>query len=95
VELTGAHRSGSLTHVALWFRAAGLENPTQAQALAVLEGIGEDDKNPSRGVRAARWLIARPGGQIQLNAGEFSTAIKLGKAFCSKSWDDWRRVKAE
>jgi hypothetical protein len=54
-----------------------------------------DDKNPSRGVRAAKWLIARPGGQIQLNAAEISTAIKLCKAFCSKSWDEWRKGKAE
>ena len=82
------------TLLCLWFRAAGLGNPTQAQALAALATIGEDDKNPSRGVRAATWLIARPGGQIQLNASEISVADKLGKAFCSKSWADWSKGKA-
>ena len=81
--------AAAATLLALWFRAAGLGNPTQSQALATLREIGEDDKNPSRGVRAATWLIARPGGQVQLNASEISTAIKLGKAFCAKQWKDW------
>lgn len=83
------------TLVALWFRAAGLGNPTQAQALAVLETIGENDRNPSRGVRSATWLIARPGGQIQLNASEISMANKLGTAFCSKTWAAWGKSKAK
>lgn len=83
------------TLTALWFRTAGLGNPTQAQALEVLETIGETDRNPSRGVRAATWLIARPGGQIQLNASEISMANKLGTAFCQKSWSGWGKSKAK
>lgn len=87
--------AAAATLLALWFRAAGLGNPTQAQALAVLKGIGEEDKNPSRGVRSAKWLIARTGGQIQLNAAEISTATKLALAFCSKQWSPWTGAKAK
>ncbi len=74
------------TLMAFWFSTAGLANPTLGQVLAVLKGIGVSDHNPSRGVRRATWLIPRPGGQIQLNAGEVSTAVRITRAFCSKDW---------
>jgi hypothetical protein len=87
--------TAAATLLALWFRSAGLGNPTQAQALAILKGIGEDDKNPSRGVRAATWLIARAGGQVQVNASEISTAVKFAKCFCTKQWGDWQAAKTK
>jgi hypothetical protein len=77
------------TLLALWFSTAGLGNPTQAQVLAVLKGIGVEDHNPSRGIRRATWLIPRGNGQVQLNAAEVSTAVRITKAFCSKDWEEW------
>jgi hypothetical protein len=79
----------SSTLLALWFSTAELGNPTQGQVLAVLKGIGVADHNPSRGIRRATWLIPRGGGQVQLNAGEVSTAVRIAKAFCSKDWEEW------
>jgi hypothetical protein len=76
--------SGTL--LCLWFREARLGNPTQSQALTVLKAIGAEDKNPSRGVRAAKWLQARIGGVIVLNPAEISTATEIAKSFCLKKW---------
>lgn len=77
------------TLMALWFRHAGLGNPTQAQVLAVLSAISVEDRNPSRGIRRAIWLQPRGGGQVALNAGHIADAVKIAKAFCSKTWTEW------
>jgi hypothetical protein len=74
------------TLLTLWFRAAGLGNPTQAQAQGVLRTIGVEDKNPSRGIQRAEWLQSRPGGAILLNPAQVSRAFGIAKAFCTKQW---------
>lgn len=83
------------TLLALWFRSAGLGNPTQAQAQAVLETIGLRDKNPGRGIARASWLQSRPGGQIQLNPAQISRATTLAKSFCSGEWADWKQMSVD
>lgn len=74
------------TLLTLWFRAAGLGNPTQSQAQGVLGTIGIEDKNPSRGIQRAEWLQARPGGTILLNPAQVSRAIAIATSFCTKQW---------
>jgi hypothetical protein len=74
------------TLLTLWFRAAGLGNPTQAQAQAVLETIGIQDRNASRGIQRSEWLQARPGGAIVLNPAQASRAVNIAKSFCAKNW---------
>ena len=81
------------TLLALWFRQAGLGNPTQAQAQALVKAMGIEDHNPSRGIRNSSWLQARPGGQVVINPAEISKAIKLGTCFCSKDWHSWNDSK--
>jgi hypothetical protein len=74
------------TLLTLWFRAAGLGNPTQAQAHGVLATIHIRDHNPTRSIQRADWLQQRPGGVIVLNPAQASRAINLAKAFCSREW---------
>jgi len=74
------------TLLALWFRAAGLGNPTQEQAQAVLDLLNIRDRNPNRGIQRAFWLQARPGGVIVINPAQMSKAIGVAKAFCSREW---------
>ena len=83
------------TLLGLWFRAAGLGNPTQAQAQRVLATISVQDKNPSRGVKAAPWLQPRAGGQVVINAAQVERAILLAKCFCAKDWKPWKTALAE
>jgi hypothetical protein len=77
------------TLLALWFRSAGLGNPTQSQALAVLGTIGVSDKNPSRSIKNTSSLQGRPGGQIVLNPAAVSLAVRLARCFCTKDWSTW------
>jgi hypothetical protein len=74
------------TLLTLWFRSAGLGNPTQAQAQAVLGTINLQDRNPGRGIQRSEWLQTRPGGMIVLNPAQASKALALAKSFCTKSW---------
>jgi len=74
------------TLLALWFRHAGIGNPTQSEALSVLGTIGLRDQNASRGLKASSWLQSRGGGKIVLNPAEISKATKIAKSFCSKQW---------
>lgn len=83
------------TLLALWVRAAGLPAATQAQALTILDQVGAEDKNPSRGVKRATWLNTRGRGQILLNPSEISDAVILARCFCSKSWTEWKTRKAK
>jgi hypothetical protein len=76
----------SATLLALWFRSAGLGNPTQAQAQAVLKTIDIRDQNPGRGIERSEWLQSRPGGAIVINPAKVSRAIALARAFCSQKW---------
>lgn len=83
------------TLLGLWFRAANLGNPTQAQAQRVLATISVQDKNPSRGVKAAPWLQPRAGGQVVINAAQVERAILLAKCFCAKNWKAWKSAQVE
>ena len=76
----------SSTLLALWFRAAGLGAPTQAQAQAVLATISVRDQNPSRGIERSDWLQSRQGGVVQINPANISRALALARSFCSKKW---------
>lgn len=80
------------TLLALWFKKAGLGNPTQAQAKVVLATISIDDPNASRSIKNTSWLQGRAGGQIVINPAEVSKAVKLGKCFCSKDWSAWKEA---
>jgi hypothetical protein len=83
------------TLLGLWLHAAGLGNPTQAQAQRVLNSINVYDKNPTRGLRGAPWLQPRPGGQVLINAAQVQRAILLAKCFCSQDWKPWKAALAE
>lgn len=83
------------TLLALWFRAASLGNPTQAQAQAVLDTIGVRDRNASRGIGRASWLQSRGGGQVQLNPAQISRATTLARCFCARNWADWQQSGTE
>lgn len=74
------------TLLTLWFRAAGLGNPTQSQAQAVLGTINVQDRNPSRGIQRSEWLQARTGGALVLNPAQASRAMAIAKSFCTKNW---------
>jgi len=78
------------TLLGLWFHKAGLGNPTQAQAHAVLGTINVTDKNASRSIQNTSWLQGRSGGQIVLNPAEISRAVRLAKCFCLKDWTEWK-----
>jgi hypothetical protein len=80
------------TTLALWFQVAGLGNPTQAQAQAVLNTINLFDPNASRSIRNATWLQIRSGGQFVLNPAEISKAGGLMKCFCIKEWKTWKEA---
>jgi len=79
------------TMLALWFRAAKLGTPTQAQARAVLGTLGVEDKNPSRAIRLSDWLQARPGGVIALNPAQITHATQVARAFCLKQAPNGRK----
>lgn len=70
------------TLIALWFRAAKLGSPTQAQAKAVLDTMDQEDKNPSRAIKISDWLQQKPGGGIALNPARITRATQLARAFC-------------
>lgn len=70
------------TLIALWFRAAKLGTPTQAQAKAVLDTMDQEDKNPSRAIKISDWLQQKPGGGIALNPARITRAVQLARAFC-------------
>lgn len=73
------------TLLCFWFKYSGVGvRPTQAQAAAVLEGIGVVDKNPSRAIKNCPWLQSRPDG-IQINPAEMSKAERVAKAFVMKT----------
>ena len=87
--------AAAATLLALWFRVAGLGPTSQAHAQAVLSDMGVEDKNPSRGVKRATWLISRARGQLIVNPGEISDAITLAKCFCAKDWSEWKTLKGK
>lgn len=75
------------TLLALWLKSAGLDvQATQALAQEVLDTIDIVDKNPSRGVKNAKWLQGRAGGVIVINAAEISKAQEIARSFCTKKW---------
>jgi len=80
------------TILCLWSRHASLGSVTQAQAQSVLAVINSRDANPTRGIAAATWLQARPGGQIVLNPSQISRAITLAKCFCEQDWTGWKSL---
>jgi hypothetical protein len=83
------------TLLALWFRAANQGNPTQAHAHRVLATINVQDKNATRGLKAAPWLQTRSGGQVVINAAQIERAVLLAKCFCLKDWKPWKAALAE
>lgn len=76
------------TLLALWFKAIGKGNPTQAQAQAVLAQLNLRDQNPGRGLERSDWLHARAGGAIVLNPAKISKATGIAGSFCSKKWSE-------
>jgi hypothetical protein len=74
------------TLLALWFKAAGLGEPTQAQGQGVLTNIGLRDLNPGRGIERSEWLQARAGGIVRLHPAKRMRAIEIARAFCSQNW---------
>jgi hypothetical protein len=76
------------TLLALWFKAIGKGNPTQAQAQAVLAQLNLRDQNPGRGLERSDWLHARAGGAIALNPAKISKATGIAGSFCSKKWSE-------
>ena len=82
----------SATLLGLWSHYASLNAPSQATAQAVLNSLRLRDPNAVRGLRAASWLQARPGGTFNINPAQMSRATSIARAFCKK---DWSRYMAE
>jgi hypothetical protein len=80
------------TALALWFQAATLGTPTQAQAQAVLATINLRDPNASRSIGNATWIQTRSGGQFVINPAEISRACALVRCFCNKDWKTWKEA---
>jgi|HubBroStandDraft_3_1064219.scaffolds.fasta_scaffold385496_2 hypothetical protein len=76
------------TILCLWFKEAGLGNPTQGQVAAILKGINVIDTNTSRAISRANWLQGRSGGIIVLNPAEISRSNAIAKSFCQKKWNN-------
>jgi hypothetical protein len=72
------------TFLCLWFRAAGLGNPTLRQSQKILSKLGAEGKNPTRSIKNCSWIQLRNGEMLQLNPAEIEQAIELVKAFCEK-----------
>jgi len=72
-----------LTILGVWKDFAKLGNATFDEGLAVLRGLGLDDKNKNRAVANCAWLINR-GGEVALNPGMMSTALEVVRALCEK-----------
>jgi hypothetical protein len=72
------------TLLCLWFRSAGLENPTLQQSLKILSNIGAKWTNPTRSVNNCSWLQLRSGQTLQLNPAAIEKAVEVIKAFCEK-----------
>ncbi len=69
------------TLLCLWFKHAGNEKiPTTSDAQAILETIGERDKNASRSIKNCEWLQKRMGG-LRINAAKHSRAIAIAKSY--------------
>lgn len=82
----------AVTLLCLWFSAANLGNPTQAQGQAVLATIDKRDANPSRGVKHASWLTSLHRGQVAIRPPELSQALALARAYCAEDWSGWPLV---
>lgn len=74
------------TLLALWFKHAGLGDPTQAQAQAVLSTIGHRDQNPGRGIERSDWLQPRAGGIVRLHPAKLARATEIARSFCAQDW---------
>ncbi|MBU1260016.1 MAG: hypothetical protein KJ757_00995 [Planctomycetes bacterium] len=75
----------SATLLCLWFRSAGLENPTMQQCQTILSAIGLEGKNPTRSIKNCPWLQSRRGQILQLKPAEIDKAVEVAKAFCEKN----------
>jgi len=72
------------TILCLWFKYGEIPGqPTQAQTLDVLNGIGLEDPNISRSIKNCTWLQNRRGG-IQINPAEMTKAESVAKRFITK-----------
>jgi len=72
------------TLLCLWFRSAGIENPTLRQSQNILSIIGAEGKNPARSIKNCSWLQLRGGQVLRLNPAAIEQAIEVVKAFCEK-----------
>ena len=73
----------SATLLSLWFKQAGLGQPSPAQAGKVERTINLEDKARTRSLKNCSWLQIRK-GKIGINPAEISKAILLAKAYCTK-----------
>jgi hypothetical protein len=71
------------TLLCLWFRSAGLGNPTMQQSMKILSDIGAEGSNPARSINNCSWLQLR-GGQLWLNPAAIEQAVEVVRAFCEK-----------
>lgn len=72
------------TLLVLWFKAAGLGNPTSAQIQGVVDSINLEEKNLMRGIHVCEWLQVRGDGVV-LNPSQTSQAVRLARAYCTKT----------
>lgn len=73
----------SATLLSLWFKQAGLGQPSPAQAGKVERTINLEDRARTRSLKNCSWLQIRK-GKIGINPAEMSKAILLAKAYCTK-----------
>ncbi len=73
----------SATLLALWFKHAGLGQPSLAQAGKVERTINLEDKSRMRSLKNCSWLQIR-NEKITINPAEMSKAIALANAYCTK-----------
>ena len=72
------------TLLCLWFRSAGLGNPTLQQSQNILSAIGVEGKNTARSIKNCKWLQLRGEQTLQLNPSAIKQAIETARAFCEK-----------
>jgi hypothetical protein len=79
------------TLLAIWNQHRGSEAPLVSDCLAVLRTIHLRDPNTARSLRNCEWLQAR-GGAVVVNPAQRSRALRIARAYCSKSGAEEERM---
>ncbi len=79
------------TLLAIWNHHRGAGSPSVSDCLAVLRTIHLRDPNTARSLRNCEWLQTR-GGTVVVNPAQRSRALRIARAYCSKSGPEEERM---